>query len=138
MSAEGSHEALVGGQFGSRAQAYLHSAVHSQGPDLQAMVVLMHGRAEADVLDLGCGRGHVTFNVAPHVLSVVAYDLSTEMLDVVARTARERSLDNIATQRGVAERLPFEDERFDAVLSRFSAHHWRDVDAGLRETMRVL
>jgi SAM-dependent methyltransferase len=138
MSAQGSHEALVGGQFGSRAQAYLTSAVHAQGPDLQAMVALVKGRADADVLDLGCGGGHVTFNTAPHVRSVIAYDLSPEMLDVVAETASKRGLDNVATQRGVAEELPFEDGRFDVVLSRLSAHHWRDVNAGLREAARVL
>jgi ubiquinone/menaquinone biosynthesis C-methylase UbiE len=138
MSALGSHEALVGGQFGSQARAYLTSAVHSQGPDLQAVVALMRDRVDADVLDLGCGGGHVTFNVAPHVRSVIAYDLSQEMLDVVAEAARERGLGNVTTQRGVAEELPFEDGRFDAVLSRLTAHHWRDVNAGLREAARVL
>src|SRR5215470_5810488 len=98
MSAEGSHEALVAGQFGSRARAYLTSAVHAQGPDLQAMVALIKGRADADVLDLGSGGGHVTFNVAPHVRSVIAYDLSQEMLDVVAETAAERGLGNVAVR----------------------------------------
>ncbi len=34
--------------------------------------------------------------------------------------------------------LPFADAGFDAVLSRFSAHHWSDVEAGLREAARVL
>jgi SAM-dependent methyltransferase len=138
MSGEGSHEALVGGQFGSQAEAYLKSAVHARGPDLEAMVEQIKGRAEAKVLDLGCGGGHVAFNVAPHVREVVAYDLSPQMLEVVARTARERGLDNLTTERGVAESLPFEDGRFDVVMSRFSAHHWRDFNAGLREAARVL
>ena len=138
MSDEKSHETLVGGQFGSRAEAYLKSAVHSRGPDLEALVGLAGGRSEARVLDLGCGGGHVTFNVAPHVGEIVAYDLSPEMLDVVARTARERGLGNVTTERGVAERLPFPDGSFDVVLSRFSAHHWRDFEAGLREAARVL
>lgn len=135
---EKSHEALVGGQFGSRAQAYLTSAVHAQSPDLDALVMLMRDRADARVLDLGCGGGHVTFNVAKLVKAIVAYDLSPEMLDVVARVARERGLGNVTTQQGAVERLPFDDGSFDAVLSRFSAHHWRDLDAGLREAERVL
>src|SRR5262245_16923067 len=130
---EKSHEALVGGQFGSRAEAYLNSAVHARSPDLDALVALMRDHRDARVLDLGCGGGHVTFNVAPLVQEVVAYDLSPEMLAVVARAAGERSLNNVAIQQGTAERLPFEDDSFDAVLSRFSAHHWRDLDAGLRE-----
>jgi SAM-dependent methyltransferase len=133
-----SHEALVGGQFGSRAEAYLKSAVHAQGADLEAIVGLAVGMADARVLDLGCGGGHVSFNVAPHVGEVVAYDLSSRMLDVVARSAAERGLSNITTREGVAEKVPFEAESFDMVLSRFSAHHWRDFDAGLREAARVL
>jgi SAM-dependent methyltransferase len=135
---KGSHEALVGGQFGSRADAYLNSAVHANSPDLDALVTLMKGRSAARVLDLGCGGGHVTFNVAPLVREVVAYDLSPEMLAVVARAAGERGLRNVTTRQGTVERLPFEDDSFDVVLSRFSAHHWRDLDAGLREAARVV
>jgi SAM-dependent methyltransferase len=90
------------------------------------------------VLDLGCGGGHVTFNVAKLVKAIVAYDLSPEMLDVVARAAGERGLSNVTTRQGAVERLPFDDGSFDAVLSRFSAHHWHDLDAGLREAERVL
>jgi SAM-dependent methyltransferase len=131
-------EALVGGQFGARAAAYLGSTVHAQGVDLQALVALVRGRPQARVLDLGCGAGHVSFHVAPHVRDVVAYDLSPEMLDVVGRAAAERGLRNIATRQGVAESLPFDDDSFDFVFSRFSTHHWRDLDAGLREAARVL
>ena len=134
---ERSHEALVGGQFGSRAEAYLSSAVHAQGADLDALTALMKGRREARVLDLGCGGGHVTFNVAPLVREVVAYDLSPEMLEVVGRTAGQRGLSNVTTRQGTVESLPFADGSFDAVLSRFSAHHWRDLDAALREAKRV-
>src|SRR5262245_21734872 len=126
MSDAKSHEILVGGQFGSRADAYLKSAVHSTGADLDALVSMIGERQDARALDLGCGGGHVTFNVAPHVREVVAYDLSPQMLEVVARAARERGFDNVTTEQGVAEKLPFGDATFDIALSRFSAHHWRD------------
>ncbi len=135
---ERSHEALLGQQFGTRAAAYLTSAVHAQGADLEALADLVRGRPEARVLDLGCGGGHVSFAVAPHAGSVVAYDLSAEMLDVVAHAARERGLNNIETEKGMVETLPFADATFDFVFSRYSAHHWWDFDAGLREAARVL
>ena len=135
---EKSHEALVGGQFGPRAEAYLNSAVHARSPDLDALVALMNDWPKARVLDLGCGGGHVTFNVARLVREIVAYDLAPEMLGLVARAAKERGLDNVTTQQGAVENLPFEDASFDVVLSRFSAHHWRDLDASLREAARVV
>ncbi|MBO0712571.1 MAG: class I SAM-dependent methyltransferase, partial [Acetobacteraceae bacterium] len=133
-----SHEALVSGQFGSRAVAYLTSAVHAQGEDLDMLAAVVRERPNARVLDLGCGGGHVTFHAAPHAREVVAYDLSSDMLAVVARAAQERGFANVTTRQGVAEALPFADASFDIVLTRYSAHHWCDLDAGLSEAARVL
>jgi ubiquinone/menaquinone biosynthesis C-methylase UbiE len=138
MMEKRTHEALVSRQFGSRAAAYLESAVHAQGADLQALAALAGERPHARVLDLGCGAGHVSFAAAKFAGEVVAYDLSSEMLEVVARAAAERGCANIVTQQGAVERLPFDNDGFDCVLSRYSAHHWGDFDAGLREVHRVL
>jgi SAM-dependent methyltransferase len=136
--AEKTLETLVDMQFGAQAGAYLTSAVHAQGPDLEALAALAAGKSEARVLDLGCGGGHVSFAVAPHVGEIVAYDLSRDMLAVVAKAARERGFGNLSTHQGVAEKLPFAESSFDYVFSRYSAHHWRDLDLGLREAARVL
>jgi ubiquinone/menaquinone biosynthesis C-methylase UbiE len=132
------HDALVVAQFGARAAAYVESAVHAQGEDLRDLAALVAGHPNARVLDLGCGGGHASFAVAPHVGSVVAYDLSAEMLAAVAAEAASRTLVNVSTQRGPAESLPFESASFDFVITRFSAHHWYDVQAGLAEARRVL
>lgn len=134
--------ALAEQQFGNRAAAYLTSAVHAQGADLEALKKIVAGVASAGVaptvLDLGCGGGHVSFAVAPLASCVTACDLSAQMLDVVAAAAAQRKLINIQTERAAAEKLPFADASFDVVISRFSAHHWSDVPAGLREMRRVL
>jgi ubiquinone/menaquinone biosynthesis C-methylase UbiE len=47
-------------------------------------------------------------------------------------------LPNLKTQQCAAEHLPFSNGHFDLVLSRFSAHHWRDFESGLHESRRVL
>jgi SAM-dependent methyltransferase len=130
------HERVVEAQFGPRAKAYVESAVHSQGADLEAIGALAGGADLA--LDMGAGGGHVSYALARHARRVIASDLSSEMLAAVARTAREKGLGNIETVEAPAEHLPFEDETFDFVASRFSAHHWRDFDAGLREARRTL
>jgi len=132
------HETLVASQFGPQAAAYVASAVHAQGEDLVQMAAAVTGMAQARVLDLGCGGGHVSFNVAPHVREVVAYDLSHNMLGAVAATAAAKGLGNIATQHGRVEALPFADAAFDVVMSRFSAHHWHGFAAALREARRVI
>jgi len=133
-----SHDEQVNQQFGQVAAAYLTSKAHAQGADLEALSALTLGHADASVLDLGCGAGHVSFAVAPNVAKVTAYDLSEEMLVVVAKEAVQRGLSNLKTHQGVVEALPFASASFDFVLTRFSAHHWSDLPKALSEMRRVL
>lgn len=129
---------LIMAQFGPRAAAYVESAVHAQGADLDHLVEILRNRPAARVLDLGCGGGHVSLKVAPLVQHVIAYDLAAPMLAAVERLAAERGLANVSVQQGVVEALPFADASFDMVLSRYSAHHWSDLGCALGETRRVL
>jgi SAM-dependent methyltransferase len=133
-----SHDEVTVGQFGSRAQAYVESAVHAAGADLDALAGMAAAAAPARALDLGTGGGHVAYLLARHAGLVTAADLSPEMLRVVAEEAREKKLGNIETAVAAAENLPFADGAFDFLASRFSAHHWRDFAAGLGQARRVL
>lgn len=133
-----SHTSKVAKQFGAVAEAYLSSSVHSQGKDLEAIADRLRNRPGATVLDLGCGAGHLSFAMAAAVRSVVAYDLSAKMLDMVAAEAKRRNLHNVSTQRGNSEKLPFETASFDWVCSRYSAHHWTEIRKALSEARRVL
>ena len=133
-----SHHDNVEKQFGSQANAYLTSAVHAAGRDLQRLAERLAAFPQARVLDMGCGAGHASFTAAGQVAEVTAYDLSSQMLEVVAKAAQDKGLTNIVTRQGYAEALPFDDASFDVVISRYSAHHWHDVGQALREVKRVL
>lgn len=133
-----SHEQVVQRQFGEQASAYLHSSVHAQGDEFALLRAELAGHSGARVLDLGCGAGHVSFQLAPLAAEVVAYDLSPDMLEVVGSAALERGLHNLRLQQGAAEQLPFAEAEFDFVFSRYSAHHWSDLALALREVRRVL
>lgn len=130
--------AFVAQEYGGRAQDYVTSAVHSSGDDLDQVEEIVRGWSTARVLDLGCGGGHVSYRAAPHVAEVVACDVTRSMLDAVATTAAERGLSNITVQEAAAEALPFAAGSFDAVLCRFTTHHWQDLEVGLQEARRVL
>lgn len=132
-----SHERLVDAQFGPRAQAYVRSAVHAEGADLDELEAIAARLRPDRALDLGCGGGHVAYRLARHAREVTACDLSAAMLAAVRETASARGFANVATELAAAERLPFPDAAFDLVASRFSAHHWRDLDRGLSEARRV-
>jgi len=132
------HEALVKSQFSGQAAAYLHSSVHAEGADLRRLGEWLADDPSADLLDVGCGAGHASFAAAQKVSTVTAYDLSEGMLAVVAQEAQKRGLSNITCAQGPAEALPFADNSFDIVISRYSAHHWHDMQAALIEIRRVL
>lgn len=133
-----SHHDKVDQQFGSQASAYLKSAVHAAGRDLERLSARLADFPDARLLDMGCGAGHASFIAAAQVKEVIAYDLSEQMLSVVNDAAKTRGIFNIATRQGYAEVLPFDDGSFDVVISRYSAHHWHDVGKALREVKRVL
>lgn len=138
MSESRTHEANVTTQFGPRAAAYVSSAVHASGADLAQIADLAKTRRPARALDMGCGGGHVSFQAAPYAGEITAYDLSDDMLQAVATEAGNRGLKNILTRQGSVEKTPFEKASFDFVASRYSAHHWHDIGAGIMEARRVV
>lgn len=124
-------------QFEQKSTAYLTSQVHAQGEEFAKMCEIIERYQLDTVLALGCGGGHVSYHVAKVAKSVIAYDLTPAMTTLVQSQAVERSLDNITTQVGAAKSLPFNDGHFDAVLTRYSAHHWQNIMQAMYEIYRV-
>jgi ubiquinone/menaquinone biosynthesis C-methylase UbiE len=75
---------------------------------LQRLAERLSAFPEAHVLDLGCGAGHASFVAAGQVAQVTAYDLSSQMLDVVTKAAKNAAW-TMTTRQGYAEILPFDD-----------------------------
>jgi ubiquinone/menaquinone biosynthesis C-methylase UbiE len=134
------HEQTVQSQFDPRAQAYLTSAVHAAGPDLERAkeLVAQVVPPTAHALDIGCGGGHLSFALAPHLARVIALDPSAGMLAAVSNVTRDECLGRIETRQGDAHSLPFDDGSFHLVCTRYSAHHWTRLEPALREAVRVL
>ena len=95
----------------------------------------------AQVLDLAAGAGGQTIAAARRVGAsgrVVATDISPEILTYAADAAREAGLENVETQEMDGEALAFEDDTFDAVISRVGLIYFPDQQGALREIHRVL
>lgn len=133
-----SHKTVVDDQFGIQADAYVESAAHAGGDDLDALEVVAKREQANRAADLGSGGGHVAYRLAGHARSVTAIDLSARMMKAVRDTAQQRGMSNIETCVAPAENLPFEDASFDLLGCRYSAHHWREFEIGLREARRIL
>jgi SAM-dependent methyltransferase len=137
MTMTGSQHEVAQSQFGPRADAYVTSAVHASGADLDAVERIASRTRPARALDLGCGGGHVAYRLAPHAHEVIACDLSKDMLAAVSQAAAQKGFPNVRTIEAPAEALPFDDASFDLVACRFTAHHWQDFRAGIAEAHRV-
>jgi ubiquinone/menaquinone biosynthesis C-methylase UbiE len=93
------------------------------------------------VLDLASGSGEPALHIARAVGptgSVVATDVSSDMLDLARQRAREQGASNVEFVVCDAESLPFEDATFDAVTSRMGAMFFVDLHRSLQEVRRVL
>jgi SAM-dependent methyltransferase len=78
------------------------------------------------ILDVGAGAG----SYEPADRRLVALDASPTML-------AQRRVDAAPAVVGMAERLPFADRAFDAVMAVLTVHHWTDRQAGYGELRRV-
>ncbi len=104
---------------------------------------LMNLRPGERVLDLGCGAGWATRILARLVGDgpkghgqVVGLDISDEMI----RRARaaSRDFENLMFAWGSAEKIPWEENYFDKVLSVESFYYYPDQDRALHELFRVM
>lgn len=92
---------------------------------------------DAAVLEIGCGNGAGARLVLEHFRprSLTALDPDPDML----RLARKRLAGTMASVvEGDAQRLPWDDASFDAVVNFGIVHHLEDWRAGLGEVARVL
>lgn len=89
---------------------------------------------EQRVLDVGCGTGLLTAEIAARVGSanVVAVDPSEQFV-----TATRARVAGTGVCAGRAERLPFPDASFDAVLSQLVVNFMSDAVGGVAEMRRV-
>ena len=120
------------------AAAYATSPIHAAGPDLAWLVEALEPAPGQPILDLGCGAGHAGFAAAAAGAAVTAVDTSERMLETTRLLAQERALEGYLAVWADVGTLPFPPASFDGAVSRYSAHHWPDVAAAMREAARVV
>jgi len=98
--------------------------------------------AGESVLDVGCGSGAVTREIARRVGSrgrAVGLDPSPALLAVARELAREAGFgDRVEFREGSALELPFPDRSFDAVVCVTVLSHVPGGEAAIPELVRVL
>ncbi|MDP9483151.1 MAG: methyltransferase domain-containing protein, partial [Chloroflexota bacterium] len=104
-----------------------------------AAYLLPHLRPGLDVLDVGCGPGTITLDIARLVAPgrVVGIDAEGEVLRSAATDATDAGLTNVVFEVGDAYALAFDDGGFDVVHAHQVLQHLADPVAALAEMRRV-
>ncbi|MGF1625033.1 MAG: methyltransferase domain-containing protein [Alphaproteobacteria bacterium] len=125
-----------------KAVADYESGWRAQLEPAQSLLLEMAAlRSGAQVLDVACGTGLVSFRIADAVGpsgAVVGVDLAGEMVEAAARLAAERGAGHVRFERCDAEALPFADATFDVAACALGLMYVPDPTQALREMHRVL
>jgi ubiquinone/menaquinone biosynthesis C-methylase UbiE len=92
---------------------------------------------DAEALDIATGTGEFARALAPHVAKVIGLDATDAMLEQGKKFIAQAGIDNVSFEKGIVQELPFEDERFDIVSSRYAFHHFADPKPVISEMARV-
>ena len=128
----------VQAQFGATAAAYVTSASHAAGDDLDQLVAWARAATPRRVLDLATGGGHTALAFAAFARELTAFDVTEPMLRAARRLLRERGVTHARFVAGDVARLPFTEGAFEVVTCRLAAHHFADLGPAVREVQRVL
>jgi SAM-dependent methyltransferase len=99
--------------------------------------LIVPARGTLDALDVGCGTGFLTFELAARGHRVTGIDFAPAMIAEARRKAAERGL-TVCLEEADAEQLPFAGGRFDLLVSRHLLWTLPHPEAAIDEWIRVL
>ena len=96
-----------------------------------------HNSRRLSALDVGCGGGYLTEELAARGYETTGIDPAIESIRAADAHARQKGLE-VSYKAARAESLPFPDNSFDLVTCCDVLEHVQDLDRILTETSRVL
>jgi len=100
--------------------------------------LVVRGRAPLDALDVGCGTGFLSLELAARGHRVTGIDFAPQMLAEAQRKAATQEGLAVRFEEGDAEALRFSDASFDLVITRHVLWTLPHPEAAIDEWIRVL
>jgi SAM-dependent methyltransferase len=125
-------------QFGRTAAAYVESATHARGQDLDRIVAVANEHGGERIVDVGTGVGHTLRRLAPNFRRAVGVDATREMLEAGRGVLAAAGVTNAMLVQANATALPIASRSADVVTSRLAAHHFADAAGAFQEIARIL
>jgi ubiquinone/menaquinone biosynthesis C-methylase UbiE len=129
------HQAKIVEQFSRQAIPFTQVPGHFDAMGI--LVRLSEVCPEDTVLDVACGPGMVACEFARHAGHVTGVDITPAMIEQAEKRQRELNLQNLSWRVGDAVPLPFADNSFSLVITRYSFHHLLAPEKALSEMIRV-
>jgi ubiquinone/menaquinone biosynthesis C-methylase UbiE len=129
------HQAAIIHQFSQQAIPFTQIPGHLDA--LQMLIELCGVGRDDHVLDVACGPGLVACAFARHARHVSGLDITPAMIAQARKRQQEQGLENLDWTVGDAVPLPYPDNSFERVLTRYSFHHLLDPELALAEMIRV-
>jgi ubiquinone/menaquinone biosynthesis C-methylase UbiE len=133
----GDHNDLIIDQFTKQAIPFTQNAAHSAEYAIKRLVTLSNVSKNDTVLDVACGSGLVSCELSRVVHHVTGIDITPAMIDQANLLRQEKNLCNIKYEIGDVSHLPYGEESFSIVITRYSFHHLLDPHSVLSEMKRV-
>jgi SAM-dependent methyltransferase len=131
------HNTEILDQFTKQAEPFIQRHAHRDDALLALMAECAEERATDALLDIACGPGIVSCFFAKRVKHVTGLDMVPAMLERAQRFQAQEQVPNVDWKLGQSTALPFPDETFDIVVTRFSFHHFLEPEVALGEMKRV-
>jgi ubiquinone/menaquinone biosynthesis C-methylase UbiE len=90
------------------------------------------------VLEIGTGTGIISFSICTKVSTIVATDISNDMINIASQKQKKSNVTNIDFQVQDSYNLTFPDKSFDIVIASNILHLLYNPDKPINEVKRVL
>lgn len=136
-SSHEAHRSEILDQFTRQANTFSSVQARTSEDALRLLADAVEIEAADQVLDVACGPGIVSCWLARTAKSVTGVDLVPAMIERAQMRQAEEKLVNMHWSVSDAYDLPFPDEEFSLVITRYSFHHLLEPMRALREMTRV-
>jgi ubiquinone/menaquinone biosynthesis C-methylase UbiE len=108
---------------------------------IETKEIIKSGITKGLALEIGPGPGYLGLEWLKNTqgTTLKGLDISADMISIAERNVEEYGLsERVEYVHSSGDKMPFDDEKFDAVFTNGSLHEWSDPENAFNEIWRVL
>jgi ubiquinone/menaquinone biosynthesis C-methylase UbiE len=130
------HNEKIVDQHTQQAAGYA-KLTQSMSGDRPRHAELIGVRPDDELLDIACGPGSLTLELAPHLAKATGLDITAAMLEQARAAQAQKGVANVDWIEGDGASLPFPDGAFSLITCSAAFHHFEQPATILGEMARV-